>query len=91
MTILNIDWSTWAALLTVLGIVLAILRQLAKIYFPSRAEFEELTELANTISITTHDNNRQVRALYKERKEFREEVLDRIDSLSQRIDEWISK
>ena len=89
--ILKIDWASWSALIIVLGVVLEILRRFTLMYFPSRTEFEELEKLVGRIATSTHDNSRAVKGLYAERKSFREEVLDRIDSLAERVDRLVLK
>lgn len=89
--IFKIDWSAWLGLLGVLGIVLAGIKILARIYFVGRDEFEKLEEIIGKLSYSVHDTSRKTKILTEERKSFREEVLDRIDALSLRIDEVVNK
>lgn len=86
----KVDWEDWAALLTVVGVIGSFSWVIAKRFLVTREEFQQLQTLITRYAGNINNNHRDIKALKEERKSFRQEVLEKMGNLEEKVDNLIS-
>lgn len=86
----SINWEEWASFFAALGAGGGALWFLTKRFLVPREEFTSMVNALNKhighVSSVATKHDRDILSIFRERKSFREEVLDRVEKLSERVD-----